>query len=98
MEELTSFASVPAIMAIVWLAAAAWDWSISDMDGKPLSKKAEAFKPILAGTIGLFLGVVTFFTNPEVIHSDNVLAAGANGLISGLAAVGIRNFTKKKAD
>lgn len=98
MEELASFASVPAIMAVVWLAAAAWDWAISDMDGRPLSRKAEGFKPILAGTIGLFMGVVTFFTNPEVIHSDNVLAAAANGLVSGLAAVGVRNLAKRKAD
>lgn len=99
MEELSSFASVPAIMAVSWLVGSAWDWAISDMDGKPHSRKAEAFKPVLAGTVGLFMGVVTFYTNPEVIHSDNVLAAAANGITSGLASAGIRSFVQsKKAD
>lgn len=97
MEDLASFASVPAIMAVTWLAGSAWDWAVSDMDGKPLSRKAAAFRPILAGTIGLFMGVATFMTNPDVIHSDNVLAAAANGITSGLASAGIRDFIKGKA-
>ena len=98
MEELTAFASVPAIMAVTWLAGSAWDWAITDMDGRPHSRKAEAFRPVLAGIIGLFLGVVTFYTNPEVIHSDNVLAAAGSGIASGLASAGIRAHATRKAD
>lgn len=98
MEELTSFASVPAIMAICWLVTAAYEWAISGEDGKPKSRKAELFKPILAGFIGLILGVATYHQNPGVIHSDNVLAAAANGITSGLASAGIRGIGKRKAD
>lgn len=98
MEELSSFASVPAIMAVAWLAGAAWDWAVTDMDGRPHSRKAQAFRPVLAGVIGLFLGVVTFYTNPDVIHSDNVLAAAGSGIASGLASAGIRGAIRGKAD
>lgn len=99
MDELQSFASVPAIMAVAWLVGAAWDWAVTDPDGRPHSKKATAFKPVLAGTVGLFMGVVTFYTNPDVIHSDNVLAAAANGITSGLATAGIRSMIgSRKAD
>lgn len=99
MEELGAFASVPAIMAVTWLAGAAWDWAITDPDGRPHSRKAEAFKPVLAGILGLFMGVVTYYTNPGAIHSDNVLAAAAHGITSGLASAGIRGIAKRgKAD
>lgn len=96
MEELTSFASVPAIMAVTWLGTSAYGWAIADAEGKPKSRKADAFKPILAALIGMLLGILTYYQNPEVIHSDNVLAAAANGITSGLASAGIRNM--KKAD
>lgn len=98
MEELTSFASVPAIMAVTFLGSAAYDWLIQDENGFPKSKKAEGFRPILAGLIGLILGVITYFQNPEVIHSDNVLAAAANGITSGLASASIRGIGRRKAE
>lgn len=99
MEHLTSFASVPAIMAICWLMAEVYRWAIADEDGKPKNRKAEAFVPILCGLIGLLLGVITYYQNPAVIHSDNVLAAAANGITSGLASAGVGSIARKrKAD
>lgn len=98
MEELTAFASVPAIMSITWFMGSAYDWIISTEEGKPKSRKAEAFRPILAAFVGLILGVLTYHQNPDVIHSDNVLAAAANGITSGLASAGVRELNKKKAD
>ena len=54
--------------------------------------------PVLCGSVGLAMGVITYYSNPDVIHSDNVLAAAATGLSSGLASVGIENITKRKTE
>lgn len=78
MDELTSFASIPAIIAICYLAAIAFRWAIADPDGEIRNKKALAFIPVLCGAIGMTLGIITYYQNPEVIHSDNVLAAATD--------------------
>lgn len=98
MNELTSFASVPVIMAFCYFVALAFKWAIADADGKVRNKKALAFMPVLCGAVGLAMGVITFYSNPAVIHSDNVLAAAATGLSSGLASVGIQSITKTKSE
>lgn len=95
MTEFTSFASIPTIMAICYLVAETYKWLMSADDGKIHSIKATTFIPILCAIVGMFLGVFTYYQNPEVIHSDNVLAAAANGITSGLASVGLRNIKSK---
>lgn len=95
MTEITSFASVPTIMAICYLIAETYKWFISEEDGKIHSIKASTFIPILCALVGMILGVLTYYQNPEVIHSDNVLAAAANGITSGLASIGLRNIMSK---
>lgn len=90
MTEITSFASIPAIMAICYFVAEAYKWFITDDDGEIHNIKANAFIPVLCGAVGLVLGVSTYYSNPNVIHSDNVLAAAATGITSGLASVGVR--------
>ena len=103
MSELTSFASIPTIMAICFFIADAYRWLITGKDGKIKSLKAIAFIPILCGLVGLILGVWAYYVNPDIIHSDNALAAAATGLSSGLASVGLRqkdyySDINKKAD
>lgn len=98
MTELTSFASIPVIMAFCYFIALAFKWAIADPDGKVRNKKALAFLPVLCGAVGLAMGIITYYSNPEVIHSDNVLAAAATGLSSGLASVGIESITKRKTE
>lgn len=100
MTEITSFASIPAIMAICYFISEAYKWFIAEEDGEIHSKKANAFIPVLCGSVGLIIGVITYYGNPDVIHSDNVLAAAATGITSGLASVGVqRHISKgKKAD
>lgn len=93
MLDLTAFASVPAIMAICYFVAEIFQWYYTNDVGQ-ISRKKASFIPILCGSVGLILGVMTYYTNPEVIHSDNVLAASANGIASGLASVGIRQMKK----
>lgn len=96
MNELTSFASVPVIMAFCYFVALAFKWAIADTDGIVRNKKALSFLPVLCGAVGLAMGVITYYSNPDVIHSDNVLAAAATGLSSGLASVGIQSLTGNK--
>lgn len=96
MTEITSFASIPAIMAICYFIAEAYKWFITDDDGEIHNPKANAFVPVLCGAVGLILGVSTYYSNPNVIHSDNVLAAAATGITSGLASVGVRQHISKK--
>ena len=96
MTEITSFASIPAIMAICYFIAEAYKWFITDDDGEIHDAKANAFIPVLCGLVGLVLGVSTYYSNPNVIHSDNVLAAAATGITSGLASVGVRQHISKK--
>lgn len=93
MTELTSFASIPVIMAFCYFISLAFKWAIADTDGEVRNKKALAFMPVLCGAVGLAMGVITYYSNPDVIHSDNVLAAAATGISSGLASVGIQNLT-----
>ena len=95
MTEITSFASIPAIMAICFFIAEAYKWFITDKDGEIHDAKASAFIPVLCGAVGLILGVSTYYSNPNVIHSDNVLAAAATGITSGLASVGVRQHISK---
>lgn len=96
MTEITSFASIPAIMAICYFVAEAYKWFITDDDGEIHNPKANAFVPVLCGAVGLILGISTYYSNPNVIHSDNVLAAAATGITSGLASVGVRQHISKK--
>lgn len=95
MTEITSFASIPAIMAICYFIAEAYKWFITDDDGEIHNNKANAFIPVLCGAVGLILGISTYYSNPNVIHSDNVLAAAATGITSGLASVGVRQHISK---
>lgn len=94
MTEITSFASIPAIMVVCYLVQEFYKWFISEEDGKIYNIKASAFLPILCGIVGMILGIITYYQNPDVIHSDNVLAAAANGIASGMASIAIRQIKK----
>lgn len=96
MTEIASFASIPVIMAFCYFIALAFRWAIADPDGEVRNKKALAFLPVLCGAVGLAMGVITYYSNPDVIHSDNVLSAAATGISSGLASVGIQSLTGGK--
>lgn len=96
MEHLSSFASVPAIMMICYFVIESYRWLITNENGELKSKKALGFTPILCGVIGMILGILTYYQNPHVIHSDNVLTAAVNGMSSGLASVGVWNSKNNK--
>lgn len=72
-------------MFICHFVSLTYKWSISDEE-----KRKDTFDTILCGLVGLVLGVGAYYFNPDTIHSDNVLAAAATGITSGLASVGVR--------
>ena len=60
--------------------------------------KQEAYKliPILVAILGGFLGVLIYFTNPEmVLNADNVWVALGVGIVSGASSTGTNQIIKQ---
>lgn len=51
--------------------------------------------PMIAGLMGLGLGILVFYTTPHIIHADNIIEAMIIGLTSGLAATGTNQIFKQ---
>lgn len=45
--------------------------------------------PVIMGICGAVLGVIAYFTAPNVVPADNYLMAVSIGIVSGFAATGI---------
>ena len=62
--------------------------------------KQETYKliPIFTSTIGGILGVVMFFTCPEIIFADNGWVALGIGIVSGASATGTNQIIKQLFD
>ena len=41
-------------------------------------------------SLGFLLGVICYYLAPSIIHSDNVLTGGANGIASALASLSFK--------
>ena len=93
MENLIEIISVPVIAAIVYGALAGYKILV---DGK---EKLIKIIPVIAGALGVVLGVIAFYAVPDIIAAENVLTAILVGGASGLAATGTnqiwKQFTKK---
>ena len=98
MEALSSFASIPVIVALCYFVAEVYRWIAADDEGEIRSVKVKAFAPILCGFVGMIIGVWAYYYLPEIIHSDNVLAAAATGITSGLASVCLQTMKQEKKD
>lgn len=60
--------------------------------------KQEAYKliPILVAILGGLLGILIFFTNPEIIlNADNVWVALGIGIVSGASSTGTNQIIKQ---
>lgn len=60
--------------------------------------KQEAYKliPILVAILGGLLGVIIYFTNPEmVLNADNVWVALGVGIVSGASSTGTNQIIKQ---
>lgn len=59
------------------------------------NEKLNNFIPGICAVIGLILGLVAFYTIPNLIPADNWLTASVTGGFSGLAATGVNQIVKK---
>lgn len=81
--------SVPIIMAIVY--------GIIEAIKLPFKNNQTftTFLPLIAGFIGIILGVVAYYAVPEIITTHNVLHVILIGLCSGLSATGCNQVVKQ---
>ncbi len=81
--------SVPIIMAIVY--------GIIEAIKLPFkhNEKFASFIPLIAGLIGIILGITAYYTVPEIITTHNVMYAILIGLCSGLSATGCNQVVKQ---
>lgn len=81
---------VPAIAAIVFL--------LMEVYKKWIAKGRERFInfiPIIAGVLGLVLGIVFYFAIPSIVAASNVWVAMFIGACSGLSATGCNQIFKQ---
>ena len=84
MEGMFEFTAIPAITAVVFLAAQI----IKGFWGEQTKK----LLPAICGTLGFLLGVICFLTLPQYTPADNWLVAAACGTASGFAATGVHQM------
>ena len=59
------------------------------------NEKLNDFIPGICIVLGVVLGLVSFYTIPNLIPADNWLSASVIGGFSGLAATGVNQMVKK---
>ena len=59
------------------------------------NEKLNNFIPGICAIVGLILGIVAFYTIPNLVPADNWLSASVIGGFSGLAATGVNQVVKK---
>jgi peptidoglycan/LPS O-acetylase OafA/YrhL len=83
------FVTVPIIVAVVYGGLAL----LKQATGS--AEKVLRFLPLIAAALGAVLGVVAFFSMPELIPATNVFVAILVGGASGLAATGTNQIVKQ---
>lgn len=59
------------------------------------NEKLNNYIPGICAILGVILGLVSFFTIPDLVPANNWLAASVIGGFSGLAATGTNQLVKK---
>lgn len=80
--------SIPAIATIVYAIVEVYKAVFK-------SEKAKRAIPIVAGVLGVILGVVAFFACPSIVPTDSAFIAAVMGLFSGLSSVGVNQIGKQ---
>lgn len=88
MDGIIEVISVPAIVVIVYVVLELY---------KVIAKSEKWLKliPIWAALLGTALGILAYFTAPEIIPADNIITAILVGMTSGLAATGTNQILKQ---
>ena len=84
------FTSVPIIVVCCYI--------VGEIYKVLFKNKQEAYKliPILVAILGGLLGVLIYFTNPEmVLNADNVWVALGVGIVSGASSTGTNQIIKQ---
>ena len=89
MDNLLQIVSVPVIAALVYGALAGYKIIVN---GK---EKWVRVIPVVAGLLGVILGVAAFYAAPDIVAADNVFTAILIGGASGLAATGTNQIWKQ---
>ena len=58
-------------------------------------EKLDNFIPCICAVLGIILGVISFYTIPNLIPANNWLTASVIGGFSGLSATGVNQVVKK---
>ncbi len=85
-----NFTSVPIVVVCCYV--------VGEIYKAVFKNKTEAYKfiPVLLAAIGGALGVVMFFTNPEMIFNvENAWVALGIGIVSGVSATGANQIVKQ---
>lgn len=85
-----NFTSVPIIVVCCYI--------VGELYKLIFKNKTEAFRfiPVLSAVVGGILGVIIFFTNPEMIFdAQNVWIALGVGIVSGVSATGTNQIVKQ---
>lgn len=83
---MNEFISIPGITIICYLIAEFW---------KKLFPKWDKYIPCLCGFVGGLLGLLVFFTIPDLKIASNWLGAVGTGIFSGFAATGCNQVYKQ---
>lgn len=83
------FITVPIIVSIVYGGITLLKKAVNN------SEKVLRFLPIIAAVTGAILGIVAYFSMPEIIPASNAFVAVLIGGASGLAATGTNQVFKQ---
>jgi len=83
------FITVPIIVSIVYGSIALLKKAVN------YNEKVLRFLPLIAAGLGAVLGIITFFSMPEIIPASNAFVAILVGGASGLAATGTHQIFKQ---
>ena len=93
MEKYLELISIPSIVIFVYFTIDVIKAIVGDREG------FKRFIPLLAASLGIFAGVISYFFIPQVVPTDNIFMAIIIGAASGLTATGtnqiIKQLTKK---
>ena len=84
------FTSVPIIVLCCYI--------IAEIYKKIFKEKEEFYKliPMIMAIIGGILGIIIFYTNPEIIfNADNIWTALGVGIVSGVSSTGTNQIIKQ---
>lgn len=84
-----SFTSMPIIVVCCYIVGEIYKYIFRN--------KQEAYRliPIITSIVGGLLGVVMFFTDPEIIFAENGWVAFCIGVVSGASATGANQVIKQ---